>query len=190
MGKITHYGHWLLLILFCSCQSRQQTLQQVLSIKEMGELATTEYSITKIVKANDNKTWYKIGDRKILISVEATLKAGIDLQSLDAGQVSIDGKKISLVLPPPKLISLQIPPDKVKVAYEEVGLLRTEFDNSERDALLAQAEGQIRAAAGDTGIFATTEINAKQVITALLQKLGFEEITISFSGSPVNSAQP
>ncbi len=190
MGKITHYGYLLLLILGVSCQNRQERVQQVLAIREMGELATTEYSITKIVKANDNQTWYKIGDRKILISVEATLKAGIDLQVIQAEDVSIDGKKISIELPAPKLISMQIPPDKIKVAYEEVGLLRTGFDNAERDALLAQAEKQISAATAETGIFTTTEQNTKQVLTAFLQKLGYEQISISFGQKALNTPTP
>ncbi|ULQ54651.1 DUF4230 domain-containing protein [Flavihumibacter fluvii] len=187
MGKIKHYGYTLLLILGISCQNRQERIQQVLTIREMGELATTEYSITKIVKASDDQTWYKIGDRKILISVEATLKAGIDLQAVKAEDISIDGKKITLVLPPPKLISLTIPPDKIKVAYEEVGMLRTGFDNAERDALLAQAEKQIYNAAASTGIFTTTEINTRQYLTAFLEKLGYEQIMISFGQSTPRS---
>lgn len=190
MGKITHYGYLLLLILGVSCQNRQERVKQVLAIREMGELATTEYSITKIVKANDNQTWYKIGDRKILISVEATLKAGIDLQLIQAEDVSIDGNKISIILPGPKLISMQIPPDKIKVAYEEVGLLRTGFDNAERDALLAQAEKQISAAIAETGIFTTTEQNTRQVLTAFLQKLGYEQISISFGHKAQNNPTP
>lgn len=185
-----HYGYTLLLILGVSCQNQQERLNQVLSIREMGELATTEYSITKIVKANDNKSWYKIGDRKILISVDAIIKAGVDLQAIKVGDITIDGKKISLVLPPPKLISIQIPPDKIRVAYEEVGVLRTRYDNSERDALLAQAETQIKAAVTETGILSTTEINTRLVMTAFLKKLGYEDISVQFNGSSVNIVNP
>ena len=190
MVKIMHYGYCLLLILGVSCQSQKEKLQRVLTIREMGELATAEYSVTKIVKANDNQTWYKVGDRKILIEVEANLKAGIDLQAVKQDDVSIDGKTISLVLPQPRLLSLQLPPDKIKVAYEEVGLLRSGFNNAERDALLAQAEKQIQTAVAETGIFKTTEQNTRQVLTAFLEKLGYEHISISFGQSPINSSRP
>ena len=190
MGKIKHYGYTLLLVLGVSCQNHQERMREVLAIREMGELATTEYTITKIVKANDNQTWYKIGDRKILIAVEATLKAGIDLQSLTAENVTVNGKQIDLVLPAPKLISMQIPPDKIHVAYEEVGLLRTGFDNAERDALLAQAEKQINAAVPETGILNTTEQNTRKVMTAFLEKLGYEQITIRFGNPSINTQAP
>jgi hypothetical protein len=186
MGKIKHYGYTLLLALAVSCQSRQERVQQVLAITEMGELATTEYNITKIVKANDNQTWYKVGDRKILISVEATIKAGIDLQSVRPQDVIIDGKKISLQLPEPRLISMTIPPDKIKVAYEEVGIFRMQFNNAERDALLAQGEKQITSAIPETGIYATTEKNVRQFLTTFLEKLGYDQITISFGKQPAN----
>lgn len=42
-----------------------------------AELGTVEYTITKVVKADDNADWYKFGDRKILFTVKATMKAGI-----------------------------------------------------------------------------------------------------------------
>jgi len=57
-------------------------MQQVLGLQQMSELATSEYVVTKIIKANDNATWYKIGDRKILMTCKASLVAGIDLEAL------------------------------------------------------------------------------------------------------------
>ena len=70
---------FLLLILLVSCKSRETRMNEVFALKEMSELATVEYTVTKIVKANDDKTWYKLGDRKILMSCSARIKAGIDL---------------------------------------------------------------------------------------------------------------
>jgi Protein of unknown function (DUF4230) len=186
MGKIKHYGGLVFLILLMACRNSADRLQQVLAIKELGDLATTEYSITKIVKASDDQTWYKIGDRKILIAVEATLKAGIDLRAIKPEDISINGKAVTLKLPHPKLISMQLPPDKIKVAYEEIGLLRTTFNNAERDALLTQAEQQITKAAAETGIFQTTQKNTRLFLTAFLQQLGFEQITINFGTEALN----
>lgn len=183
MGKIKHYGYGLLLVLLLSCQTTQDRIARVLVIREMGDLATTEYTITKIVKASDNKTWYKVGDRKILMSVEATIRAGIDLKAIQPDDVQIDGKTIQLTLPAPKLISLSIPPDKISVAYQDIGLLRMEYDNAERDALLTQGEQQIRKDIAATGIFETTKVHTTQFLTAFLQELGFEDIRIQF-GTP------
>ena len=79
MSKFGQYLTGLLLLLLAGCSSSLPREEKVLAIKEMGALATTEYTITKIVKASDNQTWYKVGDRKILLSVEANIKAMIIL---------------------------------------------------------------------------------------------------------------
>lgn len=180
MGKFRQYDYALLLVFLLNCSTKKEKMQQVLQLREMGELATTEYTVTKIVKANDNRTWYKIGDRKILLSVEARIKAGTDLSKLKPEQVQIDGKQISLLLPPPKLIALNIPPEKIKVEYEETGLLRQSFNNAERDALIAQAEQQIRAGIGELGILSAAEKSTRQYIQSFLRQLGYETIEIRF----------
>lgn len=59
------YSPVLLLCVLCmSCNKKEKQLQQVMALQQMNDLATVEYVVTKIIKANDNKTWYKIGDRK------------------------------------------------------------------------------------------------------------------------------
>ena len=65
-------------------------MQQVLGLQTMSDLATAEYVVTKIIKANDNKTWYKVGNRKILMSCKASLVAGIDLSKLTEKDIHID----------------------------------------------------------------------------------------------------
>ncbi len=68
----------------CSCGGKRlpTPAETVATLQEIQELATVEYTISKVVKASDNKTWYKIGDRKILITCEATVKAGIDMKDI------------------------------------------------------------------------------------------------------------
>ena len=178
MNKIIHCCYILLVLLGCKTKPSQQ--QQVLAIREMGELATTSFVVTKMVKANDNLTWYKIGDRKILMSCEATIKAGVDLTQLQPGDVDIDGKSISLYLPAPKLIAFNIPPDKIKVEHQSIALLRSDFTSAERDDLLVQAENQIKKSLVSMGVFETTQKNTEQLLQPFLQQMGFEEVHIYF----------
>lgn len=169
----------LLLALVCSCGKKEPPRNNlVLSIKEVGDLATVEYTVTKIIKAQDNKTWYKIGDRKILMTCEAIIKAGIDLSQLNENNFSIDGKKITLRLPPPKIISLNIPPENIQVQYEEVSGLRMKFSSSERNALAVQAEHQIRNSIDSLGILPQAKANTALLMQNMLRGMGFEEINI------------
>ena len=78
-----HIAVIFLFLLFTSCRQKEKEHDlpsTILAIQQTGKLATAEYTLTKIIRASDDQTWYKIGDRKILMSCEAHLKAGVDLQ--------------------------------------------------------------------------------------------------------------
>lgn len=172
-------------LLVASCGRKQVSAKrQVLALKEMSELATVEYVVTKIIKANDNKTWFKIGDRKILMSCQATLTAGIDLSKITEKDIRADGKSITLLLPRATLISLQIKPEDIKTEYEGVTGFRSAFTSKEKDALASQGEANIRNSVDSLGILRTAEVNATLVLSNLLRRLGYENINIRFDGYP------
>ena len=183
--------YWLILLITLSlgCKSGLPDKQQVLAIREMGSLASTEYTITKLVKASDDKTWYKVGDRKILISCRATIKAGVDLSKLTKDDVDISGKKITLHLPEPMVLSLNMAPENIKVEHQEIGMLRTGFDNAERDALLRQAEVQINKSIDELGILNTAKQHSSLFLEQFLHKLGFTEVTIEY-GPKTSTSKP
>jgi hypothetical protein len=175
------YRPVLLLVLFCTaCNKKDNQLQQVMALQQMNDLATVEYVVTKIIKANDNKTWYKIGDRKILMSCKATLTAGIDLSKITSNQVNIEGKNITLTLPHSKMIAVNIKPEDIVEEYEQVDVLRQTFTGEERNALAIQAENQINASIAELGILQTAETNAALFVNNFLHRLGFEKIIIHF----------
>ena len=167
-----------------SCNSTRERTDKVLALREMSDLATVEYSVTKIIKASDDQTWYKIGDRKILMSCRATLRAGIDLSGLDASAIRIDGDEVTVTLPRARLVSVNLRPEDIKVEYQEVGLLRSDFTAAERDALMARGEAQIRAGVPELGILNTAESNAGLFVGNFLRQLGFRKVNIRFGEGP------
>lgn len=159
---------------------KQPPPQTILALKEMNELVSVEYVVNKIIKASDDKTWYKFGDRKILMTCEATLKAGIDLSKIDDTKTQIEGKSIHLILPHATLFSVNIQPEHIKVAYEDISVFRSAFSAQEKNELAIQAETQIRASADSLGILQTAETNASLFVSNFLRQLGYEQINIRF----------
>jgi hypothetical protein len=177
-------GLIIFFIAFCfsSCQKKDHLHETILALKRTGQFVTAEFTLGKIVKASDDKTWYKIGDRKILISLEAHLKAGINFLDITEKDFSEDGSVLSVTLPPAQIFSLSIPPEKIKLEHMEIGLLRSDFSAAEREDLLAQAEGQIRTLADSLKILDIAQENAELYLEKLLQQTGFEKVRITFSG--------
>lgn len=164
----------------CTQKKMPTPTETLMSLQQMQEMATVEYSLSKVIKASDDKTWYKWGDRSILITCEATLKAGIDLGQLTADKIKVSEKSISLTMPAPKIISINLPPDKIKVAYQAIGFFRSNFSVQEQNNLVAQAEQQIKDAAATLGILEQAKLNTQSFFTQYLLQLGFENIDIRF----------
>ena len=165
--------------------SYKQMEEQVGKITSLTELGTVEYVVTKIVKANDNATWYKFGDRKILFSCKAILKAGIDLSKLEDSDIkaNIEKKSISITLPRAELLSVNLKPENIKLIYEKTSITRSSFSNKERDAILAQGEADILKSVPDMGIFDDAENNAKLFLEAFLKQAGFTNVKYIYTGT-------
>ena len=168
------------LLLFTCKKAANKEGAVVDSIRQTGQLVTVEYSLSKIVRAADNRTWYKIGERRILISVQAIVKAGVDLQSIRAEDVAITNDEIRVTVPPPQVFSLSIPPEGIRVLYENASFFRDRFSAAERENLLQQAERQIRSLTDSLGILKTAQTNAEIFLRKLLQQGGYKNVTITF----------
>ncbi|MFT3933173.1 MAG: DUF4230 domain-containing protein [Chitinophagaceae bacterium] len=184
---IRQYGYMLVMLFAWACSNTKQLKEQeILALKEMNELVTVEYTVNKIIKASDDKTWYKLGDRKILMTCEASLKAGIDFSKITTNNIQIEKKSIVLTLPHATLFSINIKPEDIKVAYQEIGVFRNDFSSEERNKLAAQAQAQIQSSADSLGVLRTAETNASIFVTNFLTRLGYEKITVQFD----NTTQP
>lgn len=182
--------HFYIFIIFFSlaCGTKETRKKNaVLSIQEIGELAAVEYTVTKIIKASDNKTWFKVGDRKILMTCEAVIKAGVDLSKINKNNFVIEETHVTVTLPAPHVISMSIPPEKIITAYEEIGPLREPFSSSERDAMAAQAEKQIRNSIDSLGILLQAKANTGMLVNNLLKQLGYENIIIKYADDKSHS---
>jgi hypothetical protein len=150
------------------------------TLKDLAELATVEYSVTKIVSYKD-VAWY--GDRKILFETAATVKAGIDLNELADQDIALDKETgVTVTLPRPKILLFNMKPENMREIFNESGILRSDFSNEEKDALLSQGEKDIRAKVAHMDILERASRNARILVESWLKKMGFASVRVVFIG--------
>jgi hypothetical protein len=150
------------------------------TLKDLAELATVEYSVTKIVSYKD-VAWY--GDRKILFETAATVKAGIDLNELADQDIQLDGDSgVTVSLPRPRILLFNMKPEQMREIFNESGVLRSDFSNEEKDGLLSQGEKDIRAKVAHMDILERAARNARILVESWLKKMGFATVRIVFKG--------
>jgi hypothetical protein len=179
----------ILSLIFSNCKKQKSIPEQkaaILSIKEMQQLASVEYQVSKVVKATD-KAWFKLGDRKILIRCKAKVKAGIDLAGLTEKQIVIENEQITLYLPHAKILALQILEEDIDTPIESTGFFRDRFSLAEKQQLLTQAEQDIREKCSTLGIEKDAEKFAQQYLENLLKQIGYNKVNINFKEPPANN---
>jgi len=164
---------------------RQKAEGRLKQLTAASELATTEYTIAKVVKAEDFPSIFKgqIGDRKILYSCKIYLKAGIDLEKWNPDTIEVNelSKSISITLPHAELLSFNMPVEEQKLEYEKVGILRQDFKAGERNELLKQGEDSVREEIVNMGILDDAERNTRDIFKASLLQLGYQTVNIKFA---------
>jgi hypothetical protein len=167
----------LTLALF-SCDDAPVNETEIYEVRRIGTLSTTEYTVGKIVKLDDRGEWYKWGQRKILMSCKARIKAGVNLSNIKDKDITVRGKRIEIQLPPPEIVSFEMNPDEVKTEMQDISGLRADFSQSEKNRIMRLGEKSIRKDLQQLNILRDAETNAIAFLTDFYRQLGFEEIII------------
>jgi hypothetical protein len=165
----------------------------VMQIQKCARLYTTEYHIHKIVthddvlklKGNllskDIDVTLPLGERKIAIPMDATLKAYIDFSDFSERNIERHGDKITIVLPDPQVVltSSKINQHEIR---EYVGLVRSQFTDKELSSYEQQGRQAILNSVPRLGIKQQALANAARVLVPMLTEMGYREenVTIAF----------
>lgn len=168
----------LLATLFACGKDEKIPETEVYTIRTVGTLSTTEYTLSKILHWDDEGEWYKFGDRKILIRCRATVKAGVDLNKIKDQDIEVDGSKITIQLPPPEIVSFDMNPDHIRTEMEEVNGMRSNFSQIDKTRVLKKGEESIRKDLAKLNILEEAEQNAKTFVIDFYKNQGFEEIIV------------
>jgi hypothetical protein len=151
----------------------------VRQIQQLQRLETVSYTMDKIISgehANAYLPKFLAGDRLLLV-VHGEVVAGINLASLQPGDVLIRGQRASIHLPAAEVFSTRIDNARTKVYSRHTGLFSSPDPNLESQ-VREEGERQLRQAAVQDGILKTAAENAQSTISGLLKGLGFHEVEL------------
>lgn len=165
----------------------------IMQVQKCARLYTTEVKVHKIVTHDDVvrlrgsllkqdfNLKVPLGDRKIAIPMDATLKAYIDLSQFSEQNVERQGERITIVLPDPQVVLTSSKIDQ-KSVREFVALSRAHFSDAEMTRYEQQGREAIISSIPQLGIIETAKANAARVLVPMLTEMGYREenITIAF----------
>jgi hypothetical protein len=156
----------------------------VRQIQQLQRLETVNYTMDKIISGERDNPFlpkFLAGDRLLLV-VHGEVIGGIDLAKVQPQDVSVNGRSVSLRIPPAEILSTRIDNAKTRVYSRDTGLFSTPDPNLESEVREA-AEHQLQQAALQDGVLKTAEQNAQSTLTSMLKGLGFEQVVIHSESS-------
>jgi len=141
-------------------------------IQTLSELVTVKYVIEKIVILEDTK-WY--GENRVLLLAHGVVKAGIDLREMKPGDLMIEGRKVTIKLPPEKITDAYLDDKKTQVIERTTGIIR-QFDKDLEQTARKSAIADIRSAARQNGIIKDAHERAISELRSLFVRMGFQEV--------------
>ncbi|UII19327.1 DUF4230 domain-containing protein [Fulvivirga ligni] len=167
-----------------SCKQDKRSLV-ISKIQAAAKLATTETVIDKTVVGSKSKKLLgliKVSEANFVAYTEATVKTGIDLNKLSRDDIRIEGKEISIQLPPVEVLDFSYPFQKFDI---DSTILKdswvNRFDVLDYEEFYRQAELDIRNQLQYTGIIEATQNKTRIMFQGLLKNLGYEAIFIKFT---------
>uniref|UniRef100_A0AB33J0R5 DUF4230 domain-containing protein n=1 Tax=Prevotella sp. GTC17259 TaxID=3236795 RepID=A0AB33J0R5_9BACT len=164
-----------------------------MQIQRTSRLYTTECKVHKIITHNDQKKLsgsfmnkdfsidLPLGNRKVAIPIDATIKAYIDFDSFSKANVHKNGDKINIILPDPKLVltSSKINHQEVR---QYVALTRSDFSDAELASYEKQGRQTIINDIPRLGILHQAQESAARTLIPIIRQMGYaeENITITF----------
>lgn len=158
---------------FSTTASGPVVLQQ---IQQLNRLETCRYNGEVVVRGEKKgllPTWLS-GDRVLLVG-RGEVVAGLDLSTLRAQDIQVQGRALTVRLPAPQILHTRLD-NRRSVVHERTSGLLSGPDRELDGQVRVEAEEKIRAAALESGILRTAENNARETLGRQLRQFGFQEV--------------
>ncbi|MEG1728911.1 MAG: DUF4230 domain-containing protein [Bacteroidaceae bacterium] len=202
------YKTWklvLVVLAFTACTSKEESLskEQEQSIdtlatfltqaQRQARLYTSEYNIHKVVTysdlvhlrgtvlSNPVHVTLPLGDRKIAIPIDVTVKAYIDFQHFNVSNVERKAESILVTLPDPQVVITASRIDH-QATKQYISLTRSRFSEADITRIAHQGEASIQRHLHQMELLNNARQNAARILIPMLTRLGYKEenITLRF----------
>ena len=162
----------------------------VRDIRKCSKLYTSEYNIRKIVTYSDEPRLkgkvlghqvdmkMPVGDRKIAIPMNVTLKGYIDFSDFSEKNVRREGRRIVVTLPSPQVAVTSSKIDQAGIK-EYVSIMRSRFSDAEMVEFEKQGRQAVVNSIPRLDINETTAVNAAKILIPMIVKMGYDEKLIT-----------
>jgi hypothetical protein len=161
--------------------SSSTVIQQV---QRLSRLETSSYAIQTVVTAERPGGFLGIGQQKVLIIVQGTVIAGVDLGKLRPQDVTVsaDGKRVKVKMPQAEILSRYLDESATQLYDHQTGLFTQPDSNL---VIEAQQMGMQRVmdAACDGGIMKRATEDSHKAVREFLRAVGFE--VVEFESGPI-----
>ena len=148
-------------------------------ISAMGKLDLVKYNFKDVVEQQITKMW--LPNAKAILIVQGEAIGCIDLTKVEIADITSEAETLVVNMPEPELCVFKIDHSKSRV-------YNTEYAFNEEAKLVQeaykQAEKQIQRSALDMGILEQTQINARKILTPVLEKASGKKVVLKF---PLNA---
>lgn len=182
----------ILCLLTAGCTPKDPTakspnLTEMLS--KCSRLYTTECQIHKVITySDDSKTKIYgfeipnnlVGDRKIAIPMDVTVKAYIDMGTLDSSQIDKQEDKITITLPDPRIeiTASRIEHQNIK---EYVSGLRFSITEEEKSNFEKQGLADVKNHLPEMQLISKARESAAKQLLPLIEQMGYKKENITFT---------
>lgn len=127
------------------------------------------------------------GERTLLVA-SGDVEAEVDFTALKSGAIEVNEatNSVTVTVPPPTLTKARIDNSKTRVYSRERGLLNRVEDfladqPVDDQPLFVEAEDELEAAADASDLQGVAQRNTEDMLTSMLESLGYDEVTVVFS---------
>ncbi len=154
-------------------------------LQSLNRLETARLVSQHVVEAKAESEWlpsFLAGERLVLVA-QVEVIAGVDMKEVSPKDIEVEGDKVVVSLPQPKIFSAKIDEAKTQVIARERGWFVFNPDKDlEREARL-QALSEAKLAAIKSDLLPFARQKAEENLRAFLHALGFKQVEIQWRTS-------